>query len=70
MGVEVSRSDSNMIFFDPRPCGIESAAVVNGLSERGVRMSLIGDQVRAVTHLDVDDADIEEAIEACKEILG
>jgi threonine aldolase len=45
--------------------------VVKALAERGVRMSAYGPRrVRAIAHLDVDDAGIERAIEAFTAVLG
>ena len=62
--------DTNMVFFDPGPCGVDVTEVVEGLAERGVRVSSIGNMVRAVTHLDVDDTDIDAAIVAFGEVLS
>ena len=70
MGATVVDPDTNMVFFDPRPCGIEGAETVTRLAELEIRVSEIGDRVRAVTHLDVDDADIDLAISACAEVLN
>ena len=70
LGAEVVTPDTNMVFFDPRPCGVEGVAFVEELAEHGVRVSLIGDRVRAVTHLDIGDADIDGAIEACGQVLS
>ena len=70
LGAEVVDPDTNMVFFDPGPCGVDGTEVVEGLAERGVRVSLIGNMVRAVTHLDVDDTDIDAAIVAFGEVLS
>jgi hypothetical protein len=44
---------------------------VKGLAAHGVRMSAYGPRrVRAIAHLDVDDAGIERAIEAFHVVLG
>ena len=46
-------------------------AVVKALAEHGVRMSAYGPRrVRAIAHLDEDDAGIERAIEAFTVVLG
>ena len=70
LGAEVVDPDTNMVFFDPGPCGVGGTEVVEGLAERGVRVSLIGNMVRAVTHLDVDDTDIDAAIVAFGEVFS
>jgi threonine aldolase len=49
----------------------DAAAFCAALERAGVRMSAIGPQrVRAVTHLDVGRADVEQAIEATRSVLG
>jgi threonine aldolase len=45
--------------------------VVARLGERGVRVGAIGaGRIRAVTHLEVDDAGIDGALAAFREVLG
>ncbi len=58
---------TNMVFFEPR--GIDGTALQDGLRERGVLCSGAPDRIRMVTHLDVSGAQIDEAIEAAREVV-
>jgi threonine aldolase len=62
--VEPDKVETNIVFADTRGSGLRAVEVVKLLGERGV---LCLDEapyaVRFVTHLDVDDADIDEAAE-------
>jgi threonine aldolase len=63
-GLEVQPGDvpTNMFYAGTRPSGLRAADVMRLLADRGV---LVLDEapweIRFVTHLDVDDADVEEA---------
>jgi threonine aldolase len=70
LGAEVIEPETNIVFFDMTPCGKNNYEVVQKLSEKDVQMSEIGNQIRAVTHLDIDDADIESAINAINQIVN
>ena len=69
-GVRVRPHDTNIVFADldaPLP---DAHAVVAALESRGVRMSAYGPRlVRAIAHLDVDDAGVERAISAFREVV-
>ena len=43
---------------------------IEELSKKDVLMSEIGTQIRAVTHLDIDDTDIESAIKAINQVVN
>ena len=62
IAVELDKVETNMFFADTRASGLRAVEVVKLLETRGV---LCLDEapygIRFVTHLDVDDADIEEA---------
>jgi threonine aldolase len=67
--IDLAAVETNLIYFDVRPphTGPDVRAA---MLERGVRLSGLGEQtVRAVTHLGVDDAGIELAIKAFREVL-
>jgi threonine aldolase len=50
---------------------LEPAALLAALAERGVWMTQFGPRrLRAVTHLDVDDAGIERAVAAFSEAVA
>jgi threonine aldolase len=60
--VHLDEVETNMFYADTRPSGMKAAEVMRLLADRGV---LVLDEapweVRFVTHLDVADADVEEA---------
>jgi threonine aldolase len=70
LGLTVEPVDSNMVWTAPASVGLTAEAFAKGLRTAGVRVSTVGDRVRAVTHLDVDDAGIERAIAAAATTIG
>ncbi len=70
LGVEVEPVETNMVWI--RPASVDATAddFVHRLADHDVRMSLVGDRVRAVTHLDVDDQGIERALAACAAVVA
>jgi threonine aldolase len=63
-GWELQPPETNLLYVRCR----DAHALVAALAERGVRViALAHDQVRAVTHLDVDDAGIDHAVAAFRE---
>ena len=65
------RIDTNMVIFHVDPQLGTAAQVVEQLEEAGVRMLTVGRQlIRAVTHLDIDDAGLDRAIEVLHELGG
>jgi threonine aldolase len=70
-GVEIDLAsvETNIVFFRPRP-PLTAPAVATSMRERGVRMTVLGDRIRALTHLDVDAAGIERALVVAGEVLG
>jgi threonine aldolase len=70
-GVRVTTPDTNIVFAHLDPPLPDARALVSGLETRGVRMSAYGPRlVRAIAHLDVDDAGVDRAIAAFHEVLG
>ena len=62
---------TNLVFFDVEGTGLAGPDVVARVLARGVRIGSEGDhRMRAVTHLDVDRAGVEEAAQALAEVLG
>jgi threonine aldolase len=62
LALDPAAVETNMIYADTRPSGRRAAEVVRLLAERGVLCLDEGPvTVRFVTHLDVDDADVERA---------
>ena len=60
--------ETNLVFFDAGELGLDAAQLTERLAARGVRVSAIGKWLRAVTHLDVSEADIDRAIAAVQQI--
>ncbi len=81
LSVDVDHVETNIVYFDvdrnlrlpsyePTPSGA-AQALCDVLCERGVWMLALGPhRIRAVTHLDVSDDDIERAIAIMREVLG
>jgi threonine aldolase len=61
LAVDVGRVQTNMVIADPRPAGLTADQVVAAAAPAGLLADPNPYGIRFVTHLDVDDADIEEA---------
>ncbi len=62
--------ETNIVLFEIVREDLDAAALVAALRAKGVRMGAMGHRVvRAVTHLDVDEAGIDRAIGATAEVL-
>jgi threonine aldolase len=62
--------ETNLVFFDLTG-PLDGPAVVERLLARGIRMGAMGAKtIRAVTHLDVSAAQVEQALEAARAVLG
>ncbi len=71
IGVDPDEAETNMVYFDARECGLDAQQVAERLLERGVRICPIDrHRMRAVTHLDVDRAGVDEAAEALRDVIG
>ncbi|MGD9891745.1 MAG: low specificity L-threonine aldolase [Dehalococcoidia bacterium] len=67
--IDSHRVETNIVFFDVAGTGITASDWVNRLLDRGIRMGGVGpSRVRAVTHLDVDNAGIERALAAARAV--
>jgi threonine aldolase len=63
--------ETNLVYFDVSGSGLGAAAFVRELETRGVRMVAMGaTRVRAVTHLDVDEAAIARAVTIVDEFVN
>ena len=72
-GIEVDPDaiDTNMIYFNVAGTGLAAPEVSDRLQEHGVRIGPMGEHLmRAVTHLDVDTAGVEEAAQALRVVVG
>lgn len=71
IAIDPSEVETNIVFFDVAGTGRSPRELYEGLTERGVRLgSPSGTRWRAVTHLDVSRADIEQAVAAMEEVVG
>ncbi|HTM58471.1 MAG TPA: GntG family PLP-dependent aldolase [Candidatus Udaeobacter sp.] len=69
-GVRVTPPETNIVFVELEDPAIDVEAALRELERQGVRMSQFGPRrLRAITHLDVDDAGIARAIEAFERSL-
>lgn len=69
-GLRVVKPDTNIVMFDVTRDGFDAATVVRRLATHGVLMSeFTRTRVRAVTHLDIDDHDIEHAFAALARVM-
>jgi threonine aldolase len=65
--IDASKVETNIVIFEVG----DQERVLRELAERGVEMSPMGPgRVRAVTHLDVDRAGIDEALNALRDVLA
>ncbi len=70
-GVRPVAPETNILMLDLEDPRLAPQAVLAGLEERGVRLTRFGPRrLRAVTHLDVDDAGVERAAAALEEVVG
>jgi threonine aldolase len=70
-GVVAPKPQTNIVMLDLEDEALAVDAVLRGLEERGVRMVQFGPRrIRAVTHLDVDDAAIQRAIAGFHEAVA
>jgi threonine aldolase len=68
-GITVEPVETNLVFFDVSGLGITAEAFNTRLMEHGVRVSTLGEsRVRAVTHLDVSRAQVEEALKIMRRV--
>ena len=69
--VDLESVETNMVYVDVADTGLDAATVLERLAEREVAPVLIGPTtLRAVTHLQIDDADIDRAIAAFAEVAA
>lgn len=70
-GIKVEPVTTNMVFFDIAGLGVNATDFNQALIQRGMRVSIMSDtRLRAVTHLDVAKAQIEEALEIIRSVAA
>ena len=69
-GVRVIEPETNIVIVTLEHPALEPAAVLGALEARGVRLLAFGARrLRAITHLDVDDAGVARAVEGFREVV-
>ncbi len=71
VAVDPETVETNIVFFDVAGSGLTAAAVAEGLAGHGVRIGVMGEtSLRAVTHLDVNRVQVEEAAVAVSKVVN
>jgi threonine aldolase len=70
--VDLEQVETNFVQVDVGPLGLGPKEALERLSQQGIGLSMTvhATRLRAVTHLDIDDEDIERAIELIPRALG
>jgi threonine aldolase len=70
-GITVEPVETNMVFFDISGLGITALVFNELLMARGVRVSTTGSdtRLRAVTHLDISQGQVEKALDIVREVV-
>src|SRR5262249_42715843 len=68
--LDVLEPQTNIVFFQIAHHRMTTGDFLRCVLEAGVRFSNINSRVRAVTHLDVSQKDVETAIEVCRRVLS
>jgi threonine aldolase len=70
-GLVVEEPETNLVFFNTHGAGITADELADRIRRNGVQVSTVGKyRVRACTHLDVDRAGVELAIEVIREEIS
>jgi threonine aldolase len=69
--IDVPRMETNLVFFEITKPGWTTTRLVEACKERGVGMgTAAGNRIRAVTHLDVNRAEIDTALKVISDALA
>jgi threonine aldolase len=69
--IDVPRLETNLVFFEVKKPGWSAARLVDACKERGVGIGAnTATRIRAVTHLDVNRADIDTALKVINDVLA
>lgn len=61
--------ETNIVFFDQAPGGRTATGLAQAATGRGLRLVAVAGMLRAVTHLDVTDAHIDEALAILADLM-
>jgi threonine aldolase len=62
--------ETNIVFVDVEAVGLPLIPMIDLLGDKGVRTVPVAGKLRMVTHVDIDDDDIERAVFAWREMAG
>jgi threonine aldolase len=68
--IDLEQVETNMVFVDTEAVGMPLLETIDRLAPLGVGVTHSGGKVRMVTHLDVDDAGIDVALDAWRELAA
>ncbi len=68
--IDLDSIHTNIVIFDCAPVGMTGAEVADILAKDGILITQFGSKGRMVTHLDLNDDDIEKAIKALRKHFG
>jgi threonine aldolase len=70
--VDLEQVETNFVQVELGPLGLESAEALERLWQQGIGLSMTAHptKLRAVTHLDIGDGEIEQAVESIPRALG
>lgn len=68
--LDPARVETNIVFVDVEAVGLPLIPMIDLLADKGVRTVPVAGKLRMVTHVDIDDDDIERAISAWREMVG
>ena len=70
-GITVEVPETNLVFFDTAGTGLTADELAGRLRKAGIMLSTIGrTRARACTHLDVDLAGVETAVQVIRDAVG
>ncbi len=70
LGFGVTAPETNLVYVDPVPIGLDATGFAAAMEDRGVEISTIGARNRLCTHLDVSTAAVEEAVAAAGDVVA
>jgi len=68
--INISATQTNIIIFETIRSGYTGAQIVAQLREQGIWATYFGSKIRMVTHLDIDDDDIEKTIKVLRSLYA
>jgi threonine aldolase len=69
LGLDVTPPETNLVYVDPRPIGMDAVSFAAAMAEHGVEISTLGGRNRLCTHLDVSADDVTTALQAAARVV-